>query len=136
MSQVAGPWIRDSFRWQWRKTRSTHLYRGHIRVASDPWRKKHTHTYSWLMADRTCYAILTAGVWEATLLTHRQVISIRCKKGTGSSSAKGLPPPSLSFVKESEARVCSSPALISRSNDRPCRYFAHPSNFIRFATAY
>lgn len=70
------------------------------------------------MADGTCYAILTAGVWEATLLTHRQVISARCKEGTGSSPAKGVPPTSLSFVKESEARVCSSPALISRSNDR------------------
>lgn len=40
------------------------------------------------------------------------------QEGTGSSSAKDVPPSSLSFVKESEARVCSSPPLISRPNDR------------------
>lgn len=79
MSQVAGPWIRDSFRWQWKKKRSTHLYRGHIQVAPDPLRGE-THTHTWLMADGTCYAILTAGVWEATSLTHRQVISAWCRK--------------------------------------------------------
>jgi len=43
------------------------------------------------MADGTCYAILTAGVWEATPLTHRQVISARCRKeGTGNLPAEGI----------------------------------------------
>jgi len=84
------------------------------------------------MADGTCYAIPTAGVWEVSDSSPGDICSI--EKGTGSSPAEGKPRLSLSFTNESKAQ-----RLLIRFDfviKRPCRYFAHPSNFIRLATAY
>jgi len=110
MSQVAGPWIRRSFRWQWRKTRRHVGIRG-TRVA-DPWGKT-----TRLMADRTCDSgsrCLGSGFSDSS-----PGDSCSVQDGTGSSPAEGSPRRlSLSFANESKARCCSPAPLISWSSDR------------------
>lgn len=116
-----------------RVKRSERLYRGRTQVALDPWGRAHT----WLMTDGTCYARFWQQVSGKRLLwlIARWYLPDAGRKEPETRPQKAQTV-SFAFLHE---RKQSSLLLVSSIDfviKRPCRYFAHPSNFIRFATAY